>query len=152
MNEIERIEDQIKRAYAGPAWHGPSLKEALAGVTEIQARSKRLANSHTIWEIVNHLSAWTAVVVQRLRGEPLEQPAEGDWPEPGGVDEAAWLAALAGLESNYVSLLAEIAGMDESQLDEASADRSVSRYVHLHGTIQHYLYHAGQIALLKKMP
>jgi hypothetical protein len=151
MNEIERIEDQIKRAYSGPAWHGPSLKESLAGLTAIQAGSKRLASSHSIWEIANHVSAWTAVVVQRLRGESLEQPAEGDFPEPGSIDEAAWLAALARLESNYTDLLAEVAGIEDSQLDEASAGRSVSRYVHLHGTVQHYLYHAGQISLLKKM-
>ena len=33
MTEIERILDQLKRAYEGDAWHGPSVREALAGVT-----------------------------------------------------------------------------------------------------------------------
>ena len=151
MTEIERIEDQIKRAYGGHAWHGPSLKESLAGVTAIQASGRPLANSHTIWEIVNHVSAWTAVVIQRLRGQPLVEPAEGDFPEPGNADETAWLAALAGLERNHEALLMEVAAMESSSLDEACAGHSGSRYAHLHGTVQHYVYHAGQIALLKKM-
>ena len=151
MTEIERIEDQIKRAYGGRAWHGPSLKGSLAGVTAIQASGRPLPGSHSIWEIVNHLSAWTAVVTQRLRGQALEEPAEGDFPDAGSADEAAWLSALAGLESNYEVLLAEIKAMDDSLLDEACGGRSVSRYAHLHGTVQHYIYHAGQIALLKKM-
>jgi hypothetical protein len=176
MTEIERIEDQIKRAYGGRAWHGPSLKESLAGVTAIQASGRHLANSHTIWEIVNHLAAWTGVVIQRLRGQPLVEPAEGDFPGHafpghdlrehdlpehdlpghdlpghGNADEAAWLAALAVLERNHEALLMEIAAMDDSSLDEACAGHSVSRYAHLHGTVQHYCYHAGQIALLKKM-
>jgi len=156
MTEIERIEDQIKRAYGGGAWHGPSLKESLAGVTAIQASGRPLSNSHTIWEIVNHLSAWTGVVIQRLRGQPLVEPAEGDFPEHdipehGNVDEAAWLAALAGLERNHEALLMEVAAMDNSSLNDACAGHSVSRYAHLHGTVQHYCYHAGQIALLKKM-
>jgi hypothetical protein len=151
MTEIGRIEDQIKRAYGGQAWHGPSLKESLAGVTAIQANARPLPGSHSIWEIVNHLSGWTGVVVQRLRGQAVEEPAEGDFPVPETADEAAWLAALARLDSNHEVLLGEVAVMDESRLDEACAGRSASRYIHLHGTIQHYLYHAGQIALLKKV-
>jgi len=33
MNETGRIADQLKRAFYGEAWHGPSVREALDGVT-----------------------------------------------------------------------------------------------------------------------
>ena len=29
MKEIERIVDQLDRAWKGPAWHGPSVQEAV---------------------------------------------------------------------------------------------------------------------------
>ncbi|MCI0697307.1 hypothetical protein L0337_35545 [candidate division KSB1 bacterium] len=54
MEEIKRIADQLKRAHEGEAWHGPSLRELLAGVTSEMAASKTLARAHNIWEIVLH--------------------------------------------------------------------------------------------------
>ena len=52
MTEIERILDQLKRAYEGDAWHGPSVREALAGVNAKQAHARPLANAHSIWELI----------------------------------------------------------------------------------------------------
>jgi uncharacterized damage-inducible protein DinB len=151
MTEIERISDQIDRAYGGDAWHGPSVREALAGVTAQQAAARPIANAHSIWEIVSHLSAWTSVVRKRMLGEPARQPDEGDFPEVSDSGEVAWRETLDALESNYEALRREIACLDESQLDQPCGERPVSYYTHLHGTVQHYLYHAGQIALLKKL-
>jgi uncharacterized damage-inducible protein DinB len=44
----------------------------------------------------------------------------------------------------------EIARVDESRLDEPILEGMSTVYVTLHGVIQHDLYHAGQIAMLKK--
>ena len=41
MNEIERIVDQLRRAFEGDAWSGPSVLELLAGVAAEQAAAKR---------------------------------------------------------------------------------------------------------------
>ena len=49
MTEIERILDQLKRAYEGNAWHGPSVREALAGVTASQAHARPLAPATEAW-------------------------------------------------------------------------------------------------------
>jgi hypothetical protein len=38
----------------------------------------------------------------------------------------------------------------DDQLDEPILHENYSRYVLLHGLVQHDLYHAGQIAVLKK--
>jgi uncharacterized damage-inducible protein DinB len=151
MTEIQRIDDQIKRGYSGEAWHGPSVKEALAGVTAEQASARPIANAHSIWEIVNHISAWTRVVQERMQGKATRQPVEGDFPEVSDTGEAAWRNTLAALESNYEALRKELAGLDEARLQEPCGDGPISYYIHLHGTVHHYLYHAGQIALLKKL-
>jgi hypothetical protein len=40
--------------------------------------------------------------------------------------------------------------LTDERLDDTVSGKGYSIYVMLHGVIQHDLYHAGQIALLKK--
>ncbi|PYS87293.1 MAG: DinB family protein, partial [Acidobacteria bacterium] len=69
MTEIERILDQLKRAYEGNAWHGPSVREVLAGITAEQAHARPLPNAHSIWELVHHIAVWENVGRRRLTGD-----------------------------------------------------------------------------------
>lgn len=150
MQEIKRIADQLKLAYEGEAWHGPSLRELLNGVTAETAAKKPLAQAHSIWEIVLHIAAWENAVRRRLEGESLELSQEEDWPPVNDTSEAAWKNALAALESGHKQLRETIQRLDDSQLEGLAAGQKYSVYFLLHGVIQHDLYHAGQIALLKK--
>lgn len=150
MREIKALADQFKRAYEGEAWHGPSLKEILAGVTAEQAARRPIASAHTIWEIVLHITAWEGAVRDRLEGEYLQEPAEGDWPTVEDTGEAAWSESLADLESNHMKLREAINRFDGARLFDPLAEGKPSAYFTLHGVIQHDLYHAGQIAMLKK--
>src|SRR3989442_13982163 len=68
MTEIERILDQLKRAYEGNAWR-PSVREALEGVTAKQATKRPLANAHSIWELAHHIAVWENAVRRRLEGD-----------------------------------------------------------------------------------
>jgi uncharacterized damage-inducible protein DinB len=153
MTEIERIEDQLRRAFEGGAWHGPALQEVLAGVTAERAAARPLANAHSIWEIVLHLTAWDAVVRRRLEGERVATPTEVDWPPPTDTSDAAWSKTLERLKTNHTELRRAISSLDDSRLDDMlpGVDHQWPVYVTIHGSIQHYLYHAGQIALLKKL-
>ena len=45
MSEVKRIADQLERAFEGGAWHGPSVREVLDGVTAEQALSRPLSAS-----------------------------------------------------------------------------------------------------------
>ena len=150
MSEIERIKDQLRRAFEGPAWHGPSLKELVGDVTAEKAAARPLTSAHTIWEIVLHIAAWHEGARLRLAGQRAELSTEEDWPPVTDNSEAAWLAALETLERNNQRLRAALDSLDEARLNEPIVEGMSSVYVTLHGIIQHDLYHAGQIALLKK--
>jgi uncharacterized damage-inducible protein DinB len=150
MNEIEKIEDQLRRAFEGEAWHGPSLQELLADVTAEQAVARPLVHAHSIWEIVLHLIAWDDTVRRRLEGEGMDNPLEGDWPPVTEQSEAAWSKTLERMKNNHTQLRLTISRFPSSRLNEQLAGSKWSAYLTLHGSIQHYLYHAGQIALLKK--
>lgn len=152
MTEIERILDQLKRAYEGGAWHGPSVKEVLNGVNADQAHARPLANVHTIYELVRHIAVWEDVGRRRLQGDPAEVPISSpeDWPPAEDTSEAAWEQAKAALDRGHQVLVEAIARVSESRLNEPIMEGKSSVYVTLHGVIQHDLYHAGQIAILKK--
>jgi uncharacterized damage-inducible protein DinB len=152
MIEIERIQDQLKRAYKGNAWHGPSVCEALAGVTAEQAHARPLANAHSIWELVRHIAVWEDVGRRRLEGNraQIEISSPEDWPPPDDTSEVAWEQAKASLDRGHQALVEAIARVPEARLNEPILEGMSTVYVTLHGVIQHDLYHAGQIAMLKK--
>ena len=157
MTEIERLTDQLQRAFYRDAWCGPSLLEALEGVTAERAAARPLARAHSIWEIVSHVSGWKKTVHQRLEGLAVRLPEEGDWPEVTDASEGSWRETLAKLKARHDALLIAVRGLDDSRLEDVLITESsretgggVSCYVTLHGIAQHDLYHGGQISLLKK--
>lgn len=150
MRETERLADQLQRAHRGNAWHGPALDELLQDLTAAQAAARPLPQAHTIWEIVYHLTAWHDAVYRRLQGEAVEPEGTADWPPVNDHSEGAWLEALAALQERQARLHAAILALRDGDLDLPVPDQPYTRYVMLHGLIQHDLYHAGQIALLRK--
>jgi uncharacterized damage-inducible protein DinB len=151
MSEIQRIEDQLRRAFEGHAWHGPAVRELLADVTATQAAARPLSGAHSIWEIALHIATWERVVRQRMQGETIvDLPPEQDWPPVRDASEAAWRRAIEELERANHDLRETIAQANEARLNETVAGKDHTVYVMLHGLIQHDLYHAGQIAILKK--
>ena len=151
MAEVERIADQLSRAFEGKAWHGPSVREVLAGVTAEQAARQPLPDAHSIWEIVVHIGVWEAFVRRRLEGEVItDVPPEQDWPPVADTSETAWKRTLEDLERGHQRLRKVISELPESRLSDTVQGMGYSVYFMLHGVVQHDLYHAGQIALLKK--
>lgn len=149
--EVERIADQLRRAYDGPAWHGPSVRELLHEVSAAQAAAHPLAGRHSVWELVGHIGAWKRVVGRRLTGEIVNDlaPAE-DWPDVSDPTEAAWERAKTALDDAQGRLLAAVQALPEGRLSERVPGTESTVYVMLHGLVQHDLYHAGQIALLRR--
>ncbi|MGO9589081.1 MAG: DinB family protein [Candidatus Acidiferrales bacterium] len=150
MSEIHRILDQMDRAFSGDAWHGPPLMHLLEGISAEDASKHAVPGAHSVWELAHHIGAWHSIVQHRLQGETVEVTAERDWPPVWEVSEPAWKRALESLVESRARLRQAAAAQRDDQLDEKIGATDVSRYQILHGVIQHDLYHAGQIALLRK--
>ena len=154
MKELERISDQFQRAFNGQAWHGPSVLSLLSGVTAAQAAAHPVPGAHSIWELTLHIGAWESACLRRLKGDPAQLSDEEDWPSLNDISEDSWTATKQRLIDIHEQLLAAISSTDESRLDLPIIDERdpefSSVYVTLHGGVQHDLYHAGQIAILKK--
>jgi uncharacterized damage-inducible protein DinB len=157
QTEVDRILDELAREHDGEPWHGSPLLAILEGVTAHDASARPIPGGHSIWELVLHITGWKNEVRRRLSGAPAADPEEGDWPEPGEPSEARWREARERLQRAHDALLAAIRALPEEQLYTATNDprcppsgAGVSYYVLLHGIVQHDVYHAGQVAILKK--
>jgi DinB superfamily len=150
MRETERIADQLKRAFYGEAWSGPCVKEVLENVTPEVAAMGAVPGAHSIWELVHHIEAWVNIVRRRVNGETFTVTPETNFPPVSDMSETAWKTSVKSLENAEEQLRDTILHLSEKRLDEPAVAGGDSVYVLLHGAVQHSLYHAGQIALLRK--
>ncbi len=144
------IADQLRRAFNGTAWHGPALVELLKDVPAKMAAARPLRRVHSIWELALHIEAWDGAVLRRLDGEKLQLKAAENFPAVSQVSEAAWRRAVAGVRRTHETLVKTVERLAESRLHDRVPGKRYDFEYMLHGVVQHELYHAGQIAILKK--
>ena len=124
MLDMEIIADQISRAFRGESWHGPSVREVLAGVSAEDAAAHPIPGAHSIWEIVLHLIGGYNLVLRRRESQ--------------GTLEQLNQRLLSAVRAFPVQRLSEELGSE------------YPAYIQFCGAPQHDLYHAGQIVILKK--
>lgn len=151
MSEVHRIAKQLQRTNQGRAFHGPALEEVLADVSTKTAAARVKGLDHSIWDVVLHVAFWQEEVLRWLRGHGRRPADIEDWPAVAATTEEAWRAALLRLRAANDALRDEVMLLEESRLDTPIFEGMSKVYVTLHGIIQHNIYHAGQIALLKKL-
>jgi uncharacterized damage-inducible protein DinB len=151
MSEIQTIIDELKNIHDGDAWHGPSLKEILSGVSAEQAAAKPLANAHSIWELTLHVAAWEGVFMRRLGGLQMNEPEEGDFPAVTDASEEAWRRTLTRFDEMHRRLIDAVSELTDERLSEIVPGKDYTIEYMLRGLMRHHVYHAGQIALLKKV-
>ncbi len=150
-SELDRLDDQLRRVLEGEAWHGPAVLELLAGVSAAQAASRPIAGAHSIWELVLHMATDYDLLLRRLAGEGRRPAGAEDWPPCPAPTEENWQQALADLRHGSERLRQAVRDFPAERLDEPLV-REVPFTAHAQfiGVTQHQLYHAGQIALLKR--
>ena len=151
ISEVAGVADQLRRAFYGEAWHGPSLLELLEDVDAATAAAKPLASVHSIWELVLHIAAWDGAGIVRLGGDVCQLTGTKNFPLVPKPTEAAWRKAVAEIKRVHDKLVKTVAALDDSRLRDRVPGKKYDFYHMLHGIAQHELYHAGQIAVLKKV-
>ena len=149
MTTAARLRQLLHKSFHGPAWHGPAVAELLADVTAAQAAARPILASHSIWDLVLHLTAWKDELRRRLSGPGRKLPPEEDWPPVSDTSETAWQAARDRLAASQQSLEQAVAGMSDEQLTAPAPRLAEGLEELVHVIIHHDLYHAGQIAIFK---
>ncbi|HEX9915073.1 MAG TPA: DinB family protein [Candidatus Bathyarchaeia archaeon] len=150
MNEVKFLIDQLKTTFSGDSWHGPSVMKTLEGIDAGQAAARPLGERHTVWELVDHMTYWLEEVLKSLKDRRVPKPDKVvDWPGMGG-GEGQWRQSVGRLEAAVNMLVDELATWTNGDLEKTVAGANYNYRQMLHGVIHHNLYHAGQIAILKR--
>jgi uncharacterized damage-inducible protein DinB len=149
-SEAAGIADQLRRAFYGSAWHGPAVLELLEDVDAETAAARPVPSVHSIWELVLHVAVWDRVACRRLAGEKCQPTGNANFPPVMKVNAAAWRKAVAEAKRAHDVFVKTVAALPDSRLRDRVPGKRYDFYHMLHGLAQHELYHAGQIAILKK--
>ncbi|PTQ93137.1 putative damage-inducible protein DinB [Mucilaginibacter yixingensis] len=155
MTTGEKLEQELDKILSGQPWYGRSVYDILADVSFEAAFEKPIANAHSIAEILLHMLAWTEEVMDRLNGMSANTPVSGDWPETGAPDEEKWKRWVSDYKLVNVNLAVIIRDFPDEKwcfpiIDERGTAPVATHEEMVHGSIQHQIYHGGQIALLSK--
>jgi uncharacterized damage-inducible protein DinB len=150
ISEGARIADQLQRAFYGNAWHGPAVMELLKDVDMATAAAHPMDDVHSIWELVLHIAAWDGAGLKRLDGEKAKLKGKQNFPPMPQPTEKAWREAVAAVKHTHDTLVETVAALSDKRLRDQVPGKPYDFYHLLHGIAQHELYHAGQIAILKK--
>ena len=149
-SEGARIADQLRRAFYGNAWHGPAVLELVKDVDAKTAAAKPLADVHSIWELLLHVEAWDRAGLIRLSGKKCQMKGAKNFPPVRTPTDAGWRATVNQVKGTHDELVKTVARLPESRLRDQVPGKRYDFYHMLHGIAQHELYHAGQMAILKK--
>jgi uncharacterized damage-inducible protein DinB len=148
---IELLLDMVDEAFDRAAWHGPTLRGALRGVTAAQAGWRPARGRHSIRELTLHAAYWKYAVRRRLTGAPRGSFAlEGsNW--FAAPASRAWKEDVRLLVEEHRLLRAAIAAYPAAALDQPIDEKKQTAAFTIRGIAAHDLYHAGQIQLLKRL-
>jgi len=150
MTQGERLAAELRRAWHGDPWHGPSVRAVLTRLTASQAAHRRARGSHTPWELVRHLRLWVEVPLRRFDDPAATATEAENFTPPSVLTDAQWHADVDALGDAVEQLAQRVQALPDATLDAPVGERGYSHAFMLDGVVQHLAYHGGQIALLAR--
>ncbi len=102
------------------------------------------------------MESWVRFALGAVDGAPIPpwpaMPVELDWPLVTDTSESAWKQAVDSFFLRHLKLVERIKAFTDERLEATVPGRTYNFYRLFQSTTQHAVYHAGQIALLKKTP
>jgi len=151
--EIDYIITTLHSVLDGEPWFGRSVMSLLQEVNPAVVYKRPTENSHSLIELLYHMNTWTEFTLKRLeRVEEKDFAAfeKLDWREIE-PNEHTWEKGVAQFKVTH-DLIIELLGTKDDEFLSGEVDyREYNFRFLLHGIIQHDIYHAAQIAYLKKL-
>jgi hypothetical protein len=152
--QLQLLLQILDESYGRKAWHGPTLRGSIRGLSAVEAAWRPRPDRHSIAEIVVHSAYWKYAVRRRLRDEKRGSfPLKGsNWfALPSSLSQSNWKDFGAFLDDEHGALREAIASFPPERIDEIPKGGKVRFMTLIHGIAQHDVYHAGQIQLLKRL-
>jgi len=142
------LEKTIGNSLSGKGSHA-ATNNLFAELSWEIAGAKPEGVTHSIFQLLNHMSYWQDWVVKWLDGEnpPVPKHASGGWPgnvAPGSAKE--WQRAVRAFRSGLAKL-----DLQSRETDLFATRGKHSRLGMLQAVASHTSYHAGQVVILREM-
>jgi len=148
MNQTQRIADSYRAVTLRDAWYAPSLAQVLPQISPELAATPPIPGAHSISALLQHLLLWNERVRNTSDNHPLPRwQAEQEWAEP----PIPWNELVARWNQSRDALEERIRKFPLEDLAKQVPGRDYSYEKLLEGTVQHTIYHAGQIAMALSM-
>ena len=148
----------LREAFAGPAWHGSSLRATLRGVDADEALWRAPGTQNRIWDLVAHAAYTRHIVRRRLVPSTIEDfpmvIERSWWPRVelnGLAPDAAWRRDRALLHEQHARLVELVLSLPAKRLVERRPGKRHVFGVEISGVALHDTYHGGQIALIRRL-
>lgn len=149
MTVVQQLLERYDQTLHGDAWYGDPVWKILQGISADCASAHLIPGTHNIWQLVMHMEFWERIAGRRFSG-PVTPEEAGNFPDTPGPSEAAWRETLESFRASNREFRDAIARLDSDALDSNTPGGQRTFRYELVGVIEHHIYHAGQIALLKK--
>jgi uncharacterized damage-inducible protein DinB len=130
-------------------WGHPGLAKLLKDVGVEESTWEPGGEAHSIWEEVNHIIYWSRFTLDCLE-EGRNKRMTQAWPAGEG-DEEGWRKAVAATSRLHAALVRRTASLERKAL---AVRLGRTRYTYeqlVLGCAAHISYHAGRIALLRRL-
>lgn len=148
--EPKRISGLLENSFDGNPWLDITLMGTLENVSAQTAAKKPECGANSIWEIVNHLIDWRENILRRVKGEIIVTPHHNYFQPVVDQSRAAWTSTLVRLSDSQQKWLKQLENMKSESLADVYPPNGHTHYEHVHGIIQHDVYHLGQIVMILK--
>lgn len=147
----EALDEQLRLSMEGPAWHGPSVREAVNGIQPTDAAQHPIPGAHSCWELVLHLAGTYRLVLRRIDGDASPLLPDDDWPAAPAPTRENWERDVEVLYALNARLRAAVRDFPADRMFQPLVPNpTYPAFTQFIGITQHDLYHAGQIVLLKR--
>lgn len=149
--EVEYFVTTLHSILQDTPWYGEPIMKILQVENSSVVYKKPNENSHSLIELLYHMNTWAEFTLKRLvEDEDLETAEKLDWRE---IDpkEHTWEKGVAQFKVTHDLIIELLESKDDKLLSEKVDGREYNFRFLLHGLIQHDIYHAGQIAYVKKL-
>lgn len=151
--EIQAIIRQIENVNSGQPWFGRAVYELLNEIDEAKVNIKPTGKEHSLLELLWHMNTWAAFTLAHLQNKSPEELIiieENDW-RVIDPEKHSWQKGIEQLKSTHKKIAELLTQKNDDFLKDMVPNRKFNFRFMLNGLIQHNIYHAGQIAYLKKM-
>ncbi len=151
MKITSLIAQHLLDVHEGNNWTEVSLAGVLKDITLQEATMLTSASPNTIASLLQHITYWNRVMVQRIAGNEVAVDEHNGFDLPHLQTEDNWLQLQVDNNLSSHELAVAIVHFDAAKLEEPLVNGGSSAYKNMQGAVEHVHYHLGQMMILKKL-